>query len=235
MKIENLADGRVGSVITYDDNELNFIATLDEKLQRNIFRGIAIPSDYGYNSKSVYFKIDGQSIEGTPTICEQFVEFFNELETLLMSDDKKYWVLYEEVNPETPFHKEYFWCIPASEIDFIWDEENGWCIVSDEDDEECELEEDEYCYKLNTFTVFERNFGEYLLYNPKADANDFKVYKSIQKWANTPTDPDVCADNTVCLITYLEKYWNAWLQSILDREYKYMNLTQMVWNSWEER
>lgn len=101
-------------------------------------------------------------------------------------------------------------------------------------DKEAEFEEDEYCLKLNTFTVFNRNLKHYLLYNPKADETVFKVYKSIQKWVDTPTDPEVCVDNKVCLVTYLQDEWNAWFESILNKEYKYMNLTSIVWSSWEE-
>ena len=241
-KIMKVKHFKKGSITTYNDNETFFIATLYDVALRNIHRGLATPYDYGYKPEYTYFTVDGYAIAGIPTVRSQFIDFFNKIKEVDMSDNNKYWILE---------HEGFYWCIPTSEIEFIhvgdeWHYLKDECadaiekivgrITLDEDEEaEFEFEEDEYCYKLNTFTVFERNLGHYLLYNPKADETIFKVYKSIQKWVSTPIDPEVCADNKVCLVTYLEEDWNAWFESIINQEYKYMNLTQIVWNSWLER
>ena len=184
--------------------------------------------------QSVYFNIDGQKISGIPTTREQFIEFFNELETLLYSDDKKYWVLYEEINPETPWCREIFWCIPQSEIEFIYNE-NGWNLVGrvtlDEDNEE------EYNKKVEQFDLFEARFAHYVLFDPRADETIFKVWQSFQKWLTTPTDEDTIKDNKYCFLTWAEENWKAWFDCIMDvtsTQYKYMNLTQTVWESWKE-
>lgn len=127
--------------ITYTTNELEFIKTLDEKCQKSIFRGFCTPYDYGYKSDmcdtvndTVITEIDGQK-----TVCnllshDEFIKLFYELETLIRSDDKKYWILYEEENGfpwSIGEYKEIFWCIPTSQIDFIRNEEgSGWHIAS---------------------------------------------------------------------------------------------------------
>mgnify|MGYP007022374178 CR=1 FL=1 len=195
MKIERFKDGRVGCAITYNANETAFIDTLTEECRKNIYRGIAIPSDYGYKPDRTYFCIDGQQIAGIPSEREQFIKFFHELETLLLSDDKKYWVLYDERYPETPWHEEYYWCIPTSEITFIR-LDGEWHYLKDE------------C----------------------TDAID-KLITGV----TLDEDEDVASDNRVCLVTYLETDWNAWFMSIINKDYKYMNLTQIVWDSWLER
>ena len=202
--------------------------SFEEMLNKNIVQE---------STKSVHITIDGQCIEGTPTEHNQFVEFFNELETLLMSDDKKYWILYDAVNPETPFFKEYFWCIPTSEIDFVWKEEDGWHYVpagiTREDDIFTKIEKmEEYNRKLKLYYEFEKNFAEYMMAN--ASDEIWQIWKSMRKWT-TPKYKDIADDNKVCLVTYLEEYWNAWFMSIVNQEFKYMNLTQTVWDSWLER
>lgn len=126
MKIDN-------NTIIYNDAESEFISTLDEQAQKNIRRGICTPYDYGYKSRiydTVSTKIDGQETFCNLVSIEEFIQYFYELETLICSDDKKYWLLYEEHNPETPEYYEVFWCIPTSSIDFIWNEETGWHIAS---------------------------------------------------------------------------------------------------------
>lgn len=92
----------------------------------------------------------------------------------------------------------------------------------------------EYNKKLDIYERFECKFAGYILFNKKADESIFKIWKSIQEWV-TVEDEDTASDNKVCLITYLEEYWYMWLQHILNEDYKYMSLTQMVWESWLER
>lgn len=195
--------------------------------------------------ETVILKIDGEPVVCNIMGIDEFVKTFHELETLMYADDRSYWVLYEEYAPETEAYQEIFWCIPTHEIDFIWDMKKGWHIASGvgvtkvdsvtlDKEEEFEFVEDEYSKALNTYTEFMSNLGHYLLFNHKADADNFKVFKAIQEWTDTPIDTDICADNKVCLVTYLETYWNAWFQSILNREYKYMNFTHIVWESWLE-
>ena len=191
-------------------------------------------------------------IVGIQLTCNEFIKKFNELETLLLSDDKRYLVLYEEKNAfpwSIGQYKEIFWCIPTSEIDFIWSEEDGWHIASgvgvigrvtldeDPDPEEYNRIRDavaEYNKKFEMYERFEEAFAEYVLFNTQSDEHIFRIWKSLQKWV-TVEDEDVAADNRVCLVTYLEEDWNAWFMSIINREFKYMNLTQIVWNSWLER
>ena len=158
--------------------------------------------------ETVILKIDGEPVVCNIMGIDEFVKTFHELETLMYTDDRSYWVLYEEYAPETEAYQEIFGCIPMHEIDFILDEETGWRIASGvgvikgrvtlDEDEEFEFVEDAYSHALNTYKTFECNFGHYLLFNKKADADNFKVFKAIQKFVDTPTDPDVCADNKVC-------------------------------------
>ena len=80
---------------------------------------------------AVYINIDGQLTIGTPTTKEKFIKLFKDHETLLYSDDRKYWVLYEEINAfpwSVGEYQEIFWCIPTSEINFIYDK-GIWRII----------------------------------------------------------------------------------------------------------
>ena len=93
----------------------------------------------------------------------------------------------------------------------------------------------EYNRLLTKFDSFESAFASYVLFDKRADEDNFKVWKAIQEWVNTPTNKDVSDDNKMCLMTYLENEWGAWTDSILFEEYKYMNLTKIVWDSWAEQ
>ena len=104
--------------------------------------------------------------------------------------------------------------------------------VSKKADEMYQKAIEKYNRSLETYTSFECNFGWYILFHEKADDANFKVFKAIQKWVETPTEKEVSDDNKVCLITYLEENWKAWLNSVLEGTYEYMNLTQIVWESW---
>lgn len=208
-------------------------------------------------TNTITLKIDGQSVCGTPIEKQQFLEFFHELETLMKSDDEQYWVLYEERNAfpwSVGEYREIFWCIPTTEIHFEWTLEDGWCYVHKPEpspvgvvrvgrvtlDEEPEFTPEyleavkEYSHKLEVYDTFEAKLAHYILFNKHADEDAFRFYKNAYAWVDTK-DKDVSDDNKVCLITYLEEYWGAWLSSILDEEYKYMNLTRIVWESWAER
>lgn len=245
MKVEHFKNG---SITTYNDNETFFITTLNEVAQRNIRRGLATPSDYGYKPEYTYFKIDGQQIAGTQLTRDDFIKKFHELDNMLMDDAHKYYVLYEEENAfpwSVGQYKEIFWCIPTSEIDFRRDLEGGWIHISgvtlDEEEDKCEdeklicvYEEDEYPNILNKYDMFKDYLEHYMLYCPDADETVFRFYKNMQNWVNSPDDIEICNDNRVCFILWLEKNWYAFMQSILDREYKYMNFTQIVWESWEQ-
>ena len=238
-----------GSITTYNDNETFFIATLNEVAQKNIHRGLATPYDYGYKPEYTYFTVDGYAVAGVPTERKHFIELFKELKEVDMSDNNKYWILE---------HEGFYWCISASEIEFIrvggeWHYLKDECadaidkivgrITLDEeyDEDECEdeklihvYEEDEYPNILNKYNMFKDYLEHYILHCPDADESVFRFYKNIQNWVNSPDDIEICNDNRVCFILWLEKNWYAFMQSILDREYKYMNFTQIVWESWEQ-
>lgn len=251
MKVEHFKNG---SITTYNDNETFFIATLNEVAQRNIHRGLATPYDYGYKPECTYFKIDGQQIAGTQLSRDEFVKKFHELDNMLMDDTKNYYVLYEEENAfpwSVGQYKEIFWCISTSEIEFIrvggeWhylkdecadaiDKIVGRITLDEEEDEKLihVYEEDEYPNILNKYNMFKDYLEHYILHCPDADESVFRFYKNMQNWVNSPDDIEICNDNRVCFILWLEKNWYAFMQSILDREYKYMNFTQIVWESWE--
>ena len=197
-------------------------------------------------NKTILFKIDGQPTHGIPTEREQFLEFFNKLETLMYSDDRKYWVLYDEVNPETPFCKEYFWCIPTEEIDFIrvdgqWyyhknpvEDVLGRITLDEEPSPVGVSECNEYKRLLLMFNRFETNLANYLLGDSRADEHTFKLWKMVEHEISRAQTSDVADDNKVCLMTWLEQNWGAWLRCVLDGSYNYMNVTSIVLGSWKE-
>lgn len=231
MKVEHFKNC---SLTIYDEAETAFIETLPIAAQKNIHRGIAIPSDYGYKPECIYFKIDGTKVTGTQLSRDEFIKKFKELENMLMDDAHEYYVIYEEENAfpwSIGQYKEYFWCIPTSEITFKPDPEGGWILVGRIDNEE------EYNKKVELFDLFEARFAHYVLFDHRADETIFKVWQSFQKWLTTPTDADVISDNKYCFLKWVEEYWGAWYNCIMDvtnEQYKYMNLTQLVWESWEE-
>lgn len=104
----------------------------------------------------------------------------------------------------------------------------------DEEDEEI-ISIEEYSYRdcLEKFNQFTTNFMHYVLFNKYADEDNFRVWKKLRTWIDTP-DEDICEDNKICLIKYLEEYWKAWLESIIDETYSYMYCTRIVWEAWEE-
>lgn len=171
--------------------------------------------------KTVTIKIDDEPVIANIISRGEFIRTFHQLETLMLDDNKEYYVLYEEVGTY-----EVFWCISTSDVTFKH-AMFGWYYD--------ELSDEEYQRKLRVYDNLRQKLKEYAWDGDKIDESAYRFYKNMQQWTNTPTDPDVQADNKACLITYLEQSWNAWLQSILDREYKYMNVTQIVWDSWAER
>lgn len=102
-----------------------------------------------------------------------------------------------------------------------------------EDTEEYKEWLEEYNRRIELFDVFERKFTHYILYNSNADVEVFKVWKAIQNFINSSSDPDDVDDCKAGLIGFFEEFWFAWLEDILDGEYKYMNLTSIVWDSLE--
>ena len=199
--------------------------------------------------KTVTLKIDGDSVMANIISRDEFIRTFNELETLMCSDDKKYWVLYEEHAPETLAYIEIFWCIPTHEIDFIWNEEDGWHIASgvgvtkgrvtlDEEEDECEFElvllEDVHEEELILFDEFAERFKHYLLFDKRADENTFKLWKALTQDIASAQTVDIMTDNKVCLVTWLRSNWGAFFECILDESFKYMNVTELVLESWNE-
>ena len=200
-------------------------------------------------NKNNKYKVVILKIDDEPEYCnivskEEFIEDFQRLgqKTMTTSDNGKYYVLYDE-------EYDAFFCIPVTEITFfLIDKEyhlvkdpvteavekllsvSGVTLDEDDDDEILE----EYNRYLKLYSEFEHKLGHYILNNPLADEDVFRFYKGMQNWVETPTDTDTRDDNRACFITYLEEFWYAWMQSILDGTYKYMNLTSIVWESWEE-
>jgi len=254
MKIEKLTDGRVGCAITYNANETIFIDTLDEECRKNIFRGIAIPEDYGYDPQCIYFKIfkiDGQRVVGTPLTRDKFIKKFNELNNMLMDDTKSYYVLYEEENAfpwSVGQYKEIFWCIPTSEINFRSDPEGGWMFVGgvtlcEEEFEFCDDSENDYKLsyeesydlKIEIYEDFEKKFSHYLLHDNRANEITFKLWKAFENHISSAQTRSIKMDNKFYLITWLEHNWGAFLGCILDGSFKYMNVASLVLESWNEK
>lgn len=116
-------------------------------------------------------------------------------------------------------------------------EPSGITLDEDPDPEEYNRIRDavaEYNEKFELYERFEEAFAEYVLFDVQSDEHIFKIWKSLQEWVAVE-DEDIAADNRVCLVTYLLQDWNAWFMSIVNQEFKYMNLTQTVWESWLER
>lgn len=174
-------------------------------------------------------KINGEFYYGYLMGKEEFIKMFNELNTLIKSDDEKYWILYDEVNQDTRFYEEIYCCIPTEEISFI-NEDGNWYLfevtIEEDDDENCE--------ELEKFEKFESNLACYVLYDKRADVEAFKLWKAFDNFINEAKDQDTMLDNKVCLIAWLEDNWNAFLKCILDDNFKYINVSSMVLESWEE-
>ena len=105
-------------------------------------------------------------------------------------------------------------------------EESKW-----EETEEYKQNIEDYNRRLALFDTFEANLAHYILSDKRADEDVFKMWKAIRELVDTPSDPEIQKDNKAILIGYFEEYWFAWLESILDEEYKYMNLTSIVWEN----
>jgi hypothetical protein len=158
-------------------------------------------------NNTVTFKIDSTSVCGTLVDIDTFIKLFKELETLMYSDNREYWVLYDEQNAfpwSIGEYKEIFWCIPTSSIDFIKNESGwGWHIASgvgvvgrvtlDE-------EPNDYDRSLIIFDTFKDNIDKYMLSDKRADEYTFALWKVI-KYDMKAADEDVTSDNKVCFIT----------------------------------
>lgn len=208
--------------------------------------------------ETITIKIDGDAVFGNIMSKDEFIRTFHELETLMCSDDKKYWVLYEEHAPETPEYYEVFWCLPITQAEF-WNIGGEWHHVKtdsdilsdildtvtgvtlDEDEYEFELESlesvetlTEYEEKLVMFDAFELSIIHYILYDARADEDVFRLWKSIEQSIAIATSDDIMSDNKVCVITWLEQNWGAYLECILDGKFRYMNVTSLVLDSWKK-
>lgn len=230
-----------GSITTYDENETAFIATLSAEAQNNIHRGLATPYDYGYKPECVYFKIDSTQIAGTQLSHDEFVKKFKELDNMLMDDDRKYYVLYEEVNAfpwSVGQYKEYFWCIPTSEITFKPDPEGGWQLVGrvtlDEDEGGLAPDEDDTDAAYDIYKLFIAHLGSYIIYHPNSDENSFKLLKMLKKHTNSTSSQSDRKQRAAALITYLRDQWGAFTESVLNETFKYMNVTALVLDSVKE-
>lgn len=178
--------------------------------------------------------IDGQSVIANIMDKHEFIRTFLELETLIRSDDKKYWILYEERFPETPEYYEVFWCCPASEVNFI-DKDSEWIIETEWNIETEEIRNNRIAYEedLQEFDEFIHAYGLYIMDDLRADTDSFEFYKAIQSWVKTPADEDIRDDNKACVVSFLREHWKAWYESVLNREYKYMNVSGLVHDCWE--
>lgn len=90
-----------------------------------------------------------------------------------------------------------------------------------------------YEHDLDEFNEFIYSYGLYIMEDPKADLDNFNFYKAIQSWVKTPADEDIRDDNKACVVSFLREHWKAWYESVLNREYKYMNVSGLVHDCWE--
>lgn len=236
MKIEHYTNS---CTITYTKNELAFIDSLPEECRKNIFRGLAVPEDYGYKPECTYFRIDSTRVEGTQLSRNDFIKKFKELETLLMDDTKSYYVIYEEENAfpwSVGQYKEIFWCIPTSEITFRHDPEGGWQLVGRvtlcEDDEGGLMPDtDDTDAAYDTYRKFLDCLGSYIIYHPLSDENSFKLLKMLKEHTNSTSSQSDREHRAAALITYLCDQWGAFTESVLNETFKYMNVTAFVLDS----
>ena len=209
------------------------------------------------DSKVLHLQINGESEICNVVSAEDFPKLFNYLHVSpFMDDDREYWILYEE---DESWDAGVFWACPVDKIRLAYSSDMGWTILEDSEEvlimseEICEdeYEEDQapfvdvedldeesetseaYKQALNNYNVFEKQFQYFLLHDKRANADTLKFWQNLQKWVGTPTDSDVRDDNKYCFITWTEAYWRAWLYSIICGTYNYMNLTNIVWDSWE--
>lgn len=96
------------------------------------------------------------------------------------------------------------------------------------------MRSDNYKQQLETFNKFEENFTQYILYDKRADEDTLKLWKAFEQDIAKATDSDVMSDNKVCLMAWLYDNWKAWLDCVLDGTFKYMNVVNMVFESWIE-
>lgn len=204
--------------------------------------------------------IDSVSIAGRPIDKEEFIKKFNELGTLLESDDRKFWIIYEERFIETPYYHEIFWCIPSGELNFIFedgewylfeeaeivdfedfdfsniedpaDEYPDW-VKSEEDKETYKKNVEKYKHSLKMYADFEEMFAQFIMYDKRATSDDFIVWQKLRAWTNVP-DEEVSDDNKVIFIDYVYEFWHAFFMDVVDGSYEYMNILRMVWEAWEE-
>ena len=108
------------------------------------------------------------------------------------------------------------------------------CVTLDEDEEDILENIREYNSRLSVFDVFENNLTQYLLYDKRADEDTFKLWKALEQDIAKASNSDVMSDNKVCLITWLESNWRAFLECILDNNFKYMNVASIVLQTWIE-
>lgn len=90
-----------------------------------------------------------------------------------------------------------------------------------------------YYDDLKMYYHFAHLFSEYVLYDSNATVDDFQFWKNLQSWVNVK-DKEVSDDNKVCFYTWLEENWKCWLYSFMKGERTYMNLTSLIWETWEK-
>lgn len=172
--------------------------------------------------ESILLRIDGEYCPGCLLNREQFIEKFNELQTLLLTDREDYWVLYDERFPETPYYTEIFWCIPREEIMFV-NIDHQWYLH--------ELDDVPSVYVLDN--IFDNFYAMFMKYCGR-----------YTRYAKYPIELDPCVllcfvrmdkmdiSTREAFIGYLLEYWQAYTMSILNGEFKYMNCTEIVYSSW---
>ena len=166
----------------------------------------------------LFIKIDGESILAHKLNKDDFIEAFYEFVSPAISDDGKYLVLYD------PF-SESFWHIPVAE--FSEDDLNTLL--------ECIDNKKSYEADLQEFRKFFAALCYYvrIMDMKHRDQDTYRLYKAIKDFAYLPEDADVIDDNKVCVVCYFREHWKAWYDSILNREYKYMNICGIVLESWQ--
>ena len=189
-------------------------------------------------------KINGTIQTFMGTTKEHFIEMYcnPKLDTIVYLDDSEEYLII------AIFSENYFedWCVPSAEIEYLYNpvtDEVEWIVVSAEYDSEDDPEEDveeffeedteEYCAKIEKYESFLVNLADYILYNKRADYSDFRLWQEFQKFVEAE-DYDTRLDNKVCLVEWLEQKWGAWFESVLDESFKYMNVTYLVSESFNE-
>lgn len=93
----------------------------------------------------------------------------------------------------------------------------------------------DYEETLSKFDSFECNFGWYILFDHRADADTFTFWQTMREFIYLQECKDIQNDSKVYFIDWLKEYWATWLADILESKYQYMNISKYILEMWNEQ